>query len=77
VDLGNEKGQDFFLCYALKTMKGHTNFLNWAKNMVYIYTNSKLLQKQVNANPIAWYEKNMLFENLMFDVDESGGENKS
>jgi hypothetical protein len=44
---------------------------------VYVYTNTKLLQEQLGANPIPWYKKNMLSKNLMFDVDENEGENKS
>jgi hypothetical protein len=42
---------------------------NWVEDLMYIYTNSKLLWKQPSANPMAWYEKNMLSEYLTFDVD--------
>ncbi len=38
-----KKDKIFFVCYVFKTMKGHTNFLNWAKDLE--YTNNKLLQK--------------------------------
>jgi hypothetical protein len=41
---------------------------------MYIYTNNKFLQKQPSANPMAWYEMNMLSEKNMlsiFDVDDS------
>jgi hypothetical protein len=41
---------------------------------MYIYTNSKLLQKQPSTNPMAWYEKNMLSKNFMSNVDESANE---
>jgi hypothetical protein len=33
--------------------------------------------KRPNANPTTWYKKNMLSENLMFDVDENANENDS
>jgi hypothetical protein len=45
----------------------HELFFNrWPKTnlevaTMYIYTNSKLLREQPNANPIICYEKNMLF----------------
>jgi hypothetical protein len=35
------------------------------------------LQEQHGVNPVTWYEKNMLYENLMSNVDESGNENDS
>ncbi len=38
---------------------------------MYIYNNNKLLQERPNANPITLYEKNMLFKDSMFNVDES------
>ncbi len=44
---------------------------------MYTYTNNKLLWKQPGANPPTWYEKNMLFENSMFNVDENANESKS
>ncbi len=44
---------------------------------MYIYIINKLLREQPNANPMAWYEKNMLSEDSMFDVDESVDESKS
>jgi hypothetical protein len=50
---------------------------NWVKDLVYIYTNNKLLQKRLGANPMAWYEKNMLFEDLTSNVDESANESDS
>jgi hypothetical protein len=46
-------------------------------DLIYIYTNNKFLQKQHGANPTAWHKKNMLFEDSMFDVDESANENDS
>ncbi len=39
------------------------------EDLVHIYINNKLLQEQPSANPMAWYEKNMLSEDSMFDVD--------
>jgi len=51
--------------------------LNRMEDLVYIYINNKLLRKQPNTNPMAWYEKNMLSENSMFDVDESVNESNS
>ncbi len=44
---------------------------------MYIYTNNKLLQEWPSTNPMAWYEKNMLFKNLISDVDESVDESDS
>ncbi len=44
---------------------------------MYIYTNNKFLQKQPSANPMAWYEKNMLSKDSIFDVDESENEKDS
>ncbi len=44
---------------------------------MYIYTNNKLLQERPSANPMTWYEKNMLFQNPMSNVDESVDENNS
>jgi hypothetical protein len=44
---------------------------------MYIYTNKKFLQKQPSANPMAWYEKNMLSEDSIFDVDERENERNS
>jgi hypothetical protein len=44
---------------------------------MYIYINKKFLQKRPNNNPMAWYEKNMLFKNLMSNVDESVDESDS
>jgi hypothetical protein len=41
---------------------------------VYIYTNSKLLQEQLGANPTTWYKKNMLSKDSTFDVNESANE---
>jgi len=41
---------------------------------VYIYINNKLLQEWLGANPTTWYEKNILFEDSMFDVDENANE---
>jgi hypothetical protein len=32
------------------------------EDLVYIYTNKKFLWEWLGANPIAWYEKNMLFK---------------
>ncbi len=50
---------------------------NWAKDLVYIYTNSKLLWEWPSANPMVWYEKNMLSKNLMSNVNENEDETKS
>ncbi len=47
------------------------------EDLVYIYTNNKLLWEQPNTNPMAWYEKNMLSKDSMFDVDESVNESNS
>ncbi len=44
---------------------------------MYTYINSKLLWKQPAVDPPTWYEKNMLFENSMFNVDENANESKS
>ncbi len=41
---------------------------------MYIYSNSKLLQEQLGANPTTWYKKNMLFKDSTFDVHESANE---
>ncbi len=41
------------------------------------YTNNKLLQEQPNINPTTSYKKNMLFEDSMFDVNESVDESDS
>ncbi len=49
----------------------HQFTLNWIENLVYIYNNNKLLQKWFSANPITCYEKNMLFNDFMFNVNES------
>ncbi len=49
---------------------------NWAKDLVYIYINSKLLWEWPGANPMVWYKKNM-FEDSMPDVDENENETKS
>ncbi len=38
---------------------------------MYIYNNNKLLQERFNANSITLYEKNMLFKDYMFNVNES------
>ncbi len=35
---------------------------NWAKDLVYIYTNSKLLQKWPCTNPTTWHEKNIVWK---------------
>ncbi len=50
---------------------------NRAKDLVYIYINSKLLREQPDANLTTWYEKNMLFQNLISNVDDSVDENDS
>jgi hypothetical protein len=51
---------------------------NQAKDLVYIYTNSKLLQKQHGVNPMAWYKKkNMLSKDSTSNVDESADESDS
>ncbi len=50
---------------------------NQAEDLVYIYTNSKLLREQPSANPMAWYEKNMLSKDLMSNVGESVDESDS
>ncbi len=47
------------------------------ENLVYIYTNSRLLQEWLNANPMTWYKKNMVFEHSMSNVDENANENDS
>ncbi len=44
---------------------------NGVENLVYIYINKKLLQEWPTTNPMAWYEKNILFEYYMFDVSLS------
>lgn len=41
------------------------------EDLVYIYINNKLMWKGLSDNPIAWYEKNMLYEDFMFDVEGS------
>ncbi len=41
--------------------------MEWVKDLVYIYTNRKFLQKQLGTNPMTC-ENNMLFEYYMFDV---------
>ncbi len=50
---------------------------NRAEYLVYIYTNNKLLRKQPSANPMAWYENNMLSKDLMSNVGESANESDS
>ncbi len=47
------------------------------EDLVYIYTNSKLLWNWPGTNPTTWYEKNTLFEDSMSDVDESANESES
>lgn len=49
----------------------HQFTLNWIEDLVYIYNNNKLLQEWLSANPITLYEKNMLFDDSMFNVNES------
>jgi len=44
---------------------------------MYIYTNNKLLQEWPSTDPMARYEKNMLFKNLISNVDESVGQSDS
>ncbi len=51
--------------------------LNWAKDLVYIYTSSKLLQEWPGANPMVWYKKNKLSKDSMSNVDENENETKS
>jgi hypothetical protein len=41
-----------------------------AEALVYIYTNSKLLQQKPGANPIRWYDNNIFFEDS--DPDDNG-----
>ncbi len=36
-----------------------------------VYNNNKLLQQQPTTKPITLYEKNMLFKDSMFNVDEN------
>ncbi len=50
---------------------------NWVEDLLYIYTNSNLLQKWHGANPMAWYKKNMLFKDLISNVDENANESDS
>ncbi len=50
---------------------------NWAEDLVYICINNKLLEKWHGTNPMAWYEKNILFKVLMSNVDESVKESDS
>jgi len=38
-------------------------------DLMYIFTNIKLLKEWPNAIPTTWYKKNMLLEDLMFDVN--------
>jgi hypothetical protein len=47
--------------------------LEYAKDLVNNYTNTKLMWEQLNVIPTARYEKNMLFKNSMSKVD--GNEN--
>lgn len=49
---------------------------NWAKKLVYIYINIKLLLEWLGTNPTTWYEKNM-FKDSMSNVDESANKIKS
>jgi hypothetical protein len=42
---------------------------------MYIYINIELLRERPNTNAITWNMKNMLFEDLMSNVDESAYEN--
>jgi len=44
---------------------------------MYIYINSKFLQKWPSANPTTWYKKNMVSKNLMSNVDENVNESNS
>jgi alpha-amylase/alpha-mannosidase (GH57 family) len=44
---------------------------------MHIYINNKFLRKLLGTNPKAWYKKNMLFKDLMSNVDESGNESES
>ncbi len=41
------------------------------EDLVYIYINIKLLWKWPSISPMTWYEKNVLFKDSMFDVDEN------
>jgi hypothetical protein len=46
-----------------------------AEALVYIYTNSKLLQQKPGANPIRWYDNNIFFEDS--DSNDNGQEIES
>jgi hypothetical protein len=50
-----------------KVSNGHTSYRSI--DLMYIYTNIKLLREQHNATPITWCEKNMLLEDSMSNVD--------
>jgi hypothetical protein len=50
---------------------------NRVEDLVYIYTNSKLLQERPDTNPTTWYKKNILFQNSMSNVDDNAYENNS
>ncbi len=51
--------------------------LNWAEDLMYLYTNNKLLWERPSTNPMACYKKNMLSKDSMSQVDESVDENNS
>jgi hypothetical protein len=44
--------------------------VEWVEDLVYIYTNRKLLQKQLNTNPMT-FKKKILFEYYMSNVSLS------
>jgi hypothetical protein len=46
-----------------------------AEALVYIYTNSKLFRQRPGANPVRWYDNNILFEDS--DPDDNGYETES
>jgi sensor histidine kinase YesM len=50
-----------------KVRNGHTSYQSI--DLMYIYTKNKLLREQHNATPMTWYEKNMLLEDSMSNVD--------
>lgn len=44
--------------------------LEWAKDLVHIYINNKLLWKQLSVNPTTWFDDYMLFEKSMLMLME-------
>jgi hypothetical protein len=46
-----------------------------AEALVYIYTNSKLLRQRPGADPVRWYDNNILSEDSNPDDNDDDGQN--